>query len=156
MVNGGLAVGGNGATTIVPYRNKLLSAVGMLKNGKTAISEITDGTSNTIAVLECAGRDERFVSQYAESLYYSNPNTTTTTPVRGLGPAGMPTVHFTASGDGLTRALLWGLSVSRTRPGMPTNVGVPWPTATISQGDQAGPNDEPFRSTPGGGHRSLR
>ena len=82
VINGGLATGGVGHTTIVPYRNKTLAAVGMLKNGKTAISEITDGTSNTIAIIECAGRDERFVSQFAESLYYA------TTPVRGQGPAG--------------------------------------------------------------------
>ena len=68
VFNGGLATGGLGFTTIVPYRNKSLAAKGLLKDGKTAISEITDGTSNTIAIIECAGRDERFVSQYLEKL----------------------------------------------------------------------------------------
>jgi prepilin-type N-terminal cleavage/methylation domain-containing protein/prepilin-type processing-associated H-X9-DG protein len=150
VVNGGLAVGGNGATTIVPYRNKLLSAVGMLKNGKTAISEVTDGTSNTIAVLECAGRDERFLSQYAESLYYSNPNTTTTTPVRGLGPAGYANGAFHRFWRWADPGSAMGTSGQPNNTGMPTNAGVPWPTATISQGDQAGPNDEPFSFHPGG------
>ena len=55
--------------TIVPYRNKTVAAKGLLKDGKTALSEVTDGLSNTIAVIECAGRDERFVSQYLENLY---------------------------------------------------------------------------------------
>ena len=79
-VQGGqLATGGVGATQVVPYRNKTLAAKGLLKDGKTAISEITDGTSNTIAILECAGRDERFVSQFFENQYPT---------VRGQGPAG--------------------------------------------------------------------
>ena len=34
-------------------------AKGLLKDSATRISEITDGTSNSIAILECAGRDER-------------------------------------------------------------------------------------------------
>ncbi len=79
--NGTLAIGGVGATPIVPYRNKLVAALGLLKNGKTAISEVTDGLSNTIAILECAGRDERFVSQFFEGQY---------PVVRGQGPAGGP------------------------------------------------------------------
>ncbi len=43
VVNGGLATGGLGATTIVPYRNKNVAAKGLLKDGKTLISEVTDG-----------------------------------------------------------------------------------------------------------------
>ena len=62
----------------MPYRNKTLAAKGLLKDGKTTISEGTDGTSNTIAILECAGRDERFVSQYFEGQY----------PVRSRAGAG--------------------------------------------------------------------
>ncbi|MFI5458581.1 MAG: hypothetical protein ACHRXM_24375 [Isosphaerales bacterium] len=67
---------------LAAYHNKFLAAKGLLKDGKTAISEIIDGTSNTIAVIECAGRDERFVSQYFEGQY--------PLPVRGAGPAGVP------------------------------------------------------------------
>ncbi len=79
---------GVGATSIVPYRDKTYAANGLLKGGRTMISEITDGTSNTVAIIECAGRDERFVSQYAESLYGAYIG------LRGQGPApgGLPAV----------------------------------------------------------------
>ena len=43
VVNGNLATGGVGATPIVPYRNKNVAAKGLLKDGKTAIGECTDG-----------------------------------------------------------------------------------------------------------------
>ena len=69
IVNGAPATGGVGATTIVPYRNKNAAAKGLLKDGKTAIAEIVDGTSNTVAFIECAGRDERFVSQYLRGVH---------------------------------------------------------------------------------------
>ena len=59
----------------------------LLKDGATRISENLDGTSQTIAFIESAGRDERFVSQYAEA-YVSYSNPTVTLPVRGAGPAG--------------------------------------------------------------------
>ena len=49
-----------------PYRDKTTRANGLLKQGKTAIAEITDGTSNTIAIAEDAGRDARFLSPYTE------------------------------------------------------------------------------------------
>jgi prepilin-type N-terminal cleavage/methylation domain-containing protein/prepilin-type processing-associated H-X9-DG protein len=143
--NGGLATGGVGATTIVPYRNKTLAAKGLLKDGKTAISEITDGTSNTIAIIECAGRDERFVSQYFESLYpYPYP------VVRGQGPAGV------ANG---ARHRLWrwadpgsafGTSGQPNNKGLPTNEGISWPSTVATAGNQAGPNEEPFSFHPGG------
>src|SRR5208283_3723806 len=38
-----------GYSLATPYRNKASRANGLLKQGKTAIGEITDGTSNTIA-----------------------------------------------------------------------------------------------------------
>ena len=115
--NGTLATGGVGATPIVPYRNKTLAAKGLLKDGKTAISEITDGTSNTVAIIECAGRDERFVSQFFEGQY---------PVVRGQGPAGGPTARH--------RYWRWadpgnafGTSGQPNNKGLPTNEGVPWP-----------------------------
>jgi prepilin-type N-terminal cleavage/methylation domain-containing protein/prepilin-type processing-associated H-X9-DG protein len=59
-----LSTGGSGSSLVTPYRDKTQRANGLLKQGKTAIAEITDGTSNTIMVAEDAGRDPRFQSPY--------------------------------------------------------------------------------------------
>jgi prepilin-type N-terminal cleavage/methylation domain-containing protein/prepilin-type processing-associated H-X9-DG protein len=143
--NGGLATGGVGATTIVPYRNKTLAAKGLLKDGKTAISEITDGTSNTIAIIECAGRDERFVSQYFESLYpYAYP------VVRGEGPAGVANGARHRFWRWADPGSAFGTSGQPNNKGLPTNEGVSWPSTVATAGNQAGPNEEPFSFHPGG------
>lgn len=138
--NGALMIGGVGATPIVPYRNKLVAAPGLLKNSKTAISECTDGLSNTIAFLECGGRDERFVSQYFEGMY---------PVVRGQGPAGGPNARhrFWRWAD---PGSAFGTSGQPNNKGTPTNEGVPWPTTTATAGNQAGPNEEPYSYHPGG------
>jgi prepilin-type N-terminal cleavage/methylation domain-containing protein/prepilin-type processing-associated H-X9-DG protein len=140
VVNGTLATGGVGATPIVPYRNRLLAAKGLLKDGKTSISEITDGTSNTIAIIECAGRDERFVSQYFEGQY---------PVVRGQGPAGGPTARhrFWRWAD---PGSAFGTSGQPNNRGLPTNEGVNWPATVATAGNQAGPNEEPFSYHAGG------
>ena len=65
---GGLT-GQTGSTTICPYRNKNSRADGLLKLGQTSLGEATDGLSNTLAFGEDAGRDETYVSQYAENYY---------------------------------------------------------------------------------------
>jgi prepilin-type N-terminal cleavage/methylation domain-containing protein/prepilin-type processing-associated H-X9-DG protein len=134
------ALTGVGATLIVPYRNKLQATKGLLKDGFTKISEVTDGLSNTIAILECAGRDERFVSQFFEGQY---------PVVRGEGPAGGPTARH--------RYWRWadpnsafGVSGQPNNKGMPTNEGVPWPTTHATAGNQAGPNEEPYSFHAGG------
>ena len=58
-----------GSSVYAPYRNKNSRVDALLKQGATRLSEATDGLSNTIAVIEVAGRDARFVSQYAENYY---------------------------------------------------------------------------------------
>jgi prepilin-type processing-associated H-X9-DG protein len=140
VIGGALMTGGVGATPIVPYRNKTVAAKGLLKDGKTLLSECTDGLSNTIAVIECAGRDERFVSQFFEGLY---------PVVRGQGPAGGPTARhrFWRWAD---PGSAFGTSGQPNNKGIPTNEGVPWPTTTATAGNQAGQNEEPYSYHPGG------
>ena len=139
--NGTLATGGVGATPIVPYRNKTVAAKGLLKNGKTAISEVTDGLSNTIAILECAGRDERFVSQYLRGPCIPSSGG------RGRRAARTARHRFWRWAD---PGLAFGTSGQPNNKGMPTNEGVPWPTTTATAGNQAGPNEEPYSYHPGG------
>ena len=141
VLNGGLATGGVGATTIVPYRNKTLAAKGLLKDGKTAIAEITDGTSNTIAILECAGRDERYVSQFLENLY---------PVVRGQGAAGYANGARHRFWRWADPGSAFGTSGQPNNKGLPTNEGSPWPTTFATAGNQAGANEEPFSLHPGG------
>jgi prepilin-type N-terminal cleavage/methylation domain-containing protein/prepilin-type processing-associated H-X9-DG protein len=149
IVNGVPTTGGLGATPIVPYRNKNMATPGLLKQGKTAVAEVTDGTSNTVAFIECAGRDDRFVSQYTDGYGYSlsaptNPGYPL--PIRGAGVA-----------PGLHRFWRWadpgnafGTSGQPNNPGQPTHETSEWPSTTLSQGDQAGANEEPFSFHPGG------
>jgi prepilin-type N-terminal cleavage/methylation domain-containing protein/prepilin-type processing-associated H-X9-DG protein len=141
VLNGTLVTGGLGSTTIVPFRNKNLAASGLLKNGKTAISEATDGLSNTIAILECAGRDERFVSQYLENMY---------PVIRGLGPAGFANGARHRFWRWADPGSAFGTSGQPNNLGTPTNEGVLWPTTVATAGNQAGPNEEPFSFHPGG------
>ena len=54
--------GGLGSTAVTPYRNNYTRVDGLLKAGKTAIGEITDGTSNTFMIAEDAGRDARYIA----------------------------------------------------------------------------------------------
>jgi len=131
----------------VPYRNTSTAALGLLKQGMTRVSEITDGTSNTIAVIECAGRDERFVSQYDDGpTSYRVPNTTTLAATRGAGAS--PGKHrfwrWADPGNAI------GTSGQPNNKYTPTNEGKIWPlintttTAANTAGNQAGPNEEPF------------
>ena len=145
IVNGVPATGGLGATPIVPYRNKNAATSGLLKAGKTNLSEIVDGTSNTVAFLECAGRDERFVSQYtdgnASTVSYGYPYA-----IRGAGvPPGQHRFWRWADPGNA-----FGTSGQPNNTGRPTNEGSSWPSTTATQGNQAGMNEEPYSFHPGG------
>jgi prepilin-type N-terminal cleavage/methylation domain-containing protein/prepilin-type processing-associated H-X9-DG protein len=143
-----LATNGNGATPIVPYRNKNARVNGMLKQGKTAIAEITDGTSNTISIGEDAGRDPRYDSPYTEA-YYDSVNAR---PILGQGPAGLSVPAYRRFWRWAEPDSAFGIS------GAPNNLSRPdhelnaW-TETgpfVAQGTQAGNNDELFSFHPGG------
>ena len=144
VVNGaptsGIGVANSKATSIVPFRNANTAAKGVLHEGKTALSEIVDGTSNSVAFIECAGRDERFVSQYLEGQYPL---------IRGNGPAGGPSARhrFWRWAD---PGSAFGTSGQPNNKGLPTNEGRPWPTTAATAGNQAGPNEEPASFHSGG------
>ena len=133
-------VPGVGATPIVPFRDKNSAAKGLLKDGLTRISEITDGTSNTLAIIEVGGRDESFISQFFEGQYPF---------VRGAGPAGGANARH--------RYWRWadpgnafGTSGQPNNKGVPTHEASAWPTTHVTAGNQAGQNEEPFSYHPGG------
>jgi prepilin-type N-terminal cleavage/methylation domain-containing protein/prepilin-type processing-associated H-X9-DG protein len=137
VVNGQPVQGGLGSTPAVPYRNKLLAAQGLLKDSMTRIAEAIDGTSTTIAFLECAGRDERFVSQYADNAYPW---------LRGLGDPPGPHRFWRWADPGNA----FGTSGQPNNKFRPMNEGTPWPTTSVTAGNQAGANEEPFSYHPGG------
>jgi prepilin-type N-terminal cleavage/methylation domain-containing protein/prepilin-type processing-associated H-X9-DG protein len=137
VANGQPVAGGLGSTPAVPYRNKLLAAKGLLKDGSTRIAEATDGTSNTVAFIECAGRDERFVSQFADNTYPW---------LRGLGVPAGPHRFWRWADPGNA----FGTSGAPNNKFRPMNEGVPWPSTSVTAGNQAGANEEPFSFHPGG------
>ncbi len=143
------APGVNGATTVTPYREKSSRANGMLKQGKTAIAEITDGTSNTIAFAEDAGRDARFASPYA----------------RGTAPAVVgPAYNIYAPADAGQPLRYWrwaeadggyGVSGTINNKFRPSNELQPWSKTPTTAGNNAGANDEIFSFHPGGANVLL-
>jgi prepilin-type N-terminal cleavage/methylation domain-containing protein/prepilin-type processing-associated H-X9-DG protein len=140
VVNGILVTGGTYSTSIVPYRNFTLAMTGTFKIPIARLADISDGTSNTVAFFECAGRDERFISQFTEGMYPF---------VRGYGPAGSGTTphRFWRWAD---PANALGISGQPNNKGIPTNEGVAWPGTTNSMGDQAGQNQEAYSFHRGG------
>lgn len=130
----------------------------MLKQGKTAIGEITDGTSNTIAIGEDAGRDPRYLSPYTQNIYNGgNPPITMQAYLSVAnpfdpGPAGGYTPY--------RRYWRWaepdesyGVSGTPNNKYRPDNEGTDWPNLGgpfVAQGNNAGNNDELASYHPGG------
>jgi prepilin-type N-terminal cleavage/methylation domain-containing protein/prepilin-type processing-associated H-X9-DG protein len=141
----GIAFNGPGANQIVPFRNKLTRVDGLLHLGMTRISEITDGTSNTIAIAEDAGRDARFASPYTEA-YYNG----VITPRPTNDPFGYP--------QGQRRYWRWGepdsafgVSNQINSKFRPDHELIQYPPpGSPTAGNNAGANDEIFSYHPGG------
>jgi prepilin-type N-terminal cleavage/methylation domain-containing protein/prepilin-type processing-associated H-X9-DG protein len=131
---------GNGASAAVPYRNKYTAAPGLLKNGSTRLGEIVDGLSNTVAIIECAGRDDSYVSQYVDG-GYGNP----VFVGRGSVPPGQHRFWRWADPGNA-----FGTSGQPNNKYRPMNEGSEWPTTSATAGNQAGNNEEPFSFHPGG------
>ena len=128
-----------------PSRDKTTRVNGLLKQGATRISECTDGLSNTIAIGEDAGRDERFLSPYTEVSANGGD-------ARGAGPAG---------GAGIARRYwrwaepdnAFGVSGAPNNKYRPMNEVAsfgPTPGVANTQGNNAGANDELFSFHSGG------
>jgi len=140
---------------VTPFRDKNFRANGLLKQGLTRIAEITDGTSNTIAIAEDAARDSRF----PEPLCPRQRNR----PVRPRPPGPesdrrqsvAPLLALGAEADGG-----YGVSGQINNKFRPMYCDSPWqaPGCTgqspsgpiVVQGNNAGANDEIFSYHPGG------
>jgi prepilin-type N-terminal cleavage/methylation domain-containing protein/prepilin-type processing-associated H-X9-DG protein len=141
--------GGPGSNACTPYRDKTTRANGLLKQGQTRIAEATDGTSNTIAIGEDAGRDARYKSPYQEtdqvgSTLKGDACLAGYVPPRNV-PPGFRRYWRWAEPDGS-----YGVSGSPNNLGKPTNEGTAYATTTVSAGNNCGANDELFSFHPGG------
>jgi prepilin-type processing-associated H-X9-DG protein len=131
-----------------PYRDKTTRADGLLKQGKTTIGEITDGTSNTIMVAEDAGRDPRFISPYTEGEIYGGVPGSGTFPGES-GPAGGTTVkrRYWRWAEADTAYGVSGAPNNKFRPMCEATI---WAATGTTAGNNAGANDEMFSFHPGG------
>lgn len=153
LIGGGVACGDTITYPATPYRNRCSRADGLLKQGKTTIAQITDGTSNTIAIGEDAGRDPRYLSPYTEGYY--DGVATDVRPILGRGPA--------PGGGVLTPARCYwrwaepdtsfGVSGQPNNKYQPSHEQLPWqlpPGPLLTAGNNAGANDQLYSFHPGG------
>jgi prepilin-type processing-associated H-X9-DG protein len=137
----------NGATLIVPYRNKLARADGLLKFSRTALAECTDGLSQTIAIAEDAGRDSTYVSQYAEN-YYGGNGTAPQRNVPGFG-AGAGRRFWRYQEPHCSLGVSGGIN-NKYRPAHETSNFQSAPGTLNTAGNKAGSNQSLFSFHPGG------
>jgi prepilin-type N-terminal cleavage/methylation domain-containing protein/prepilin-type processing-associated H-X9-DG protein len=132
-----------------PYRNLAYQANGLLKNFKTTVAEITDGTSNTIAFAEDAGRDPRYLSGYSDAGYNTAYNWTALyNSSSSTAGSARPQWRWADPGSAITVS---GQINNTYRPmfGTSTFVTSIATTSTVPALD-SGANDEIFSYHPGG------
>ena len=131
--------GGPCSTPIAIYRNCMMRTDGLLKQSMTRLSQVTDGLSQTIAVIEDAGRDARFLSEYSES--YVSPVIETTRPV----PSGQRRFWRWAEPDSAIVS-----STVINNKGTPSHESGEYPASGPSLGSSNGADDEIYGFHPGG------
>jgi prepilin-type N-terminal cleavage/methylation domain-containing protein len=137
--------GGAGSTAIVPLRNQNARVDGLLKQGKTSLSEATDGLSNTIAIAEDAGRDEYYVSQYGENYYNGSNGPTRNVP--GFSTAGR---RFWRWAEPHCSLGVSGVPNNKYRPMQEQGEFQTKPGPLNTAGNKAGNNQNLFSFHPGG------
>ena len=144
----GVAGGANG-TTLGATKDSILGLYG------NPISAVTDGTSNTIAIVEQAGRPANLVGKYPQSFYIGGAPGWDPTQMPGSGTKTAPNRWADSdSGAGVsgppnaTPGNLKGIFNNNKVPfGGPSDC--PWTT------NNCGPNNEPFSLHVGGVHALL-
>ena len=137
-----------------PFRLPTSAANGLLKNSQTRIAEAVDGTSNTIAFAEDAGRDPRYACAYTDGNY--NTATGWTTAYNGMAGAGTKQRRFWRWAEPASAIGVSGAINNKIRPMFNSGAvftGVPTNTVTAGQTNvvqDAGANDEIFSYHPGG------
>jgi len=136
--------GQTGSTPIVPYRNRPSRIDGILHDPIGTIAATKDGLSGTILALEDTGRDARYVSERAES-YVSPLQPNVSRPV----PQGQRRAWRWGEANGVGLGVSGGIN-NKFRP-MHAAGAYPQPgDPAFGTTSQAGGNQEPFSSHPGG------